>query len=225
MFLIVGCFRFEVQTSQFSWQRNVCGNALSQLSVIKPSNSTSPKMAMFREVNGTIPMAPDQRLETLMVTDATRTTVLRHFSVRFCNVLDVTLMRMSQCPLDAGVHSVMVKPTSLGFADRASRRAVWISVTQIDNTDLDENKRRMRGKPTLSFKMKRMTMKEIQNAGFSLCMQCANPDWAEMRDLVTRTSPTHQYWFSMEWFMLLLDQTGLVQEIDQTGLAFWSLIT
>lgn len=24
--------------------------------------------------------------------------------------------------------------------------------------------------------------------------------------------------------MLLLDQTGLVQEIDQTGLAFWSLL-
>jgi len=77
MFLIVGCFRFEVQTSQFSWQRNVCGNALSQLSVIKPSISTSHKMAMFREVNGTIPMAPDQRLETLMVTDATRKTALR----------------------------------------------------------------------------------------------------------------------------------------------------
>lgn len=76
-FLIVGGFRFEVQTSQFSWQRNVCGNALSQLSVIKPSISTSPKMAMFREVNGTIPMAPDQRLETLMVTDATRQTALR----------------------------------------------------------------------------------------------------------------------------------------------------
>lgn len=70
---------------------------------------------------------------------------LRHFSLRFCNVLDVTLMRMSQCPLDAGVHSVMVKPTSLGFADRASRRAVWISATKIDNTDLDENERRMRG--------------------------------------------------------------------------------
>ena len=105
--------------------------------------STSPKMAMLREVNGTIPMAPDQRLETLMVTDAIKKTALSHFSVRFCNVLDVTLMRMSQCPLDAGVHSVMVKPTSLGFADRASR-PVWISVTQIDNTDLDENVRRIR---------------------------------------------------------------------------------
>lgn len=40
---------------------------------------------------------------------------------RFCDVLDVTLLRMSHCPLDAGVHSVTVKPTVLGFADRASR--------------------------------------------------------------------------------------------------------
>lgn len=42
---------------------------------------------------------------------------------RYCDILDVTLLRMSHCPLDAGVHSVMVKPTALGFADRASRRS------------------------------------------------------------------------------------------------------
>ncbi|CAK9061875.1 unnamed protein product, partial [Durusdinium trenchii] len=49
---------------------------------------------------------------------------------RFCDILDVTLFRLIPCPLSAGLHSVSVKPTTLGFADRASRSKADFHITQ-----------------------------------------------------------------------------------------------
>eukprot|EP00931_Biecheleriopsis_adriatica_P123454 TRINITY_DN9849_c0_g1_i1.p1 TRINITY_DN9849_c0_g1~~TRINITY_DN9849_c0_g1_i1.p1 ORF type:complete len:5765 (-),score=1054.79 TRINITY_DN9849_c0_g1_i1:19-14961(-) len=48
----------------------------------------------------------------------------------YCNVLDVSILRVPQCPLPGGFHSISVQPTPAGFAEKANLKMADFQIHQ-----------------------------------------------------------------------------------------------